>query len=292
MDDRIDQGLVLQGKLLAQLNQGRAELMPLDHHEFRVFSQFGEDGILQHLIHEAKIQRHEQVFVEFGVQNYKESNTRFLLQGCNWQGLIIDGNREWISYVADSSLCWRYNLKAKAAWIDRDNINALISSSGITGQTGILSIDIDGNDYWVWQAIHCIEPIIVVCEWNSMWGPRHAVSIPYKPAFDRTEAHYSHQYWGASIRALQLLGNEKGYELIGSNQAGNNLFFVRKDRLGRLHGRTAVDVWVDAAFSDTRDEQGHLTYLRGNERANLIRNLPIVDITTGRLTTVEELERG
>lgn len=290
MDDKLDRQLVLQGQALALLNQRQKGLKSLDTYEFRVFSQFGEDGILQHLISEADIQPKERIFVEFGVQDYQESNTRFLVQGCNWGGLIIDGSEEWMASVRNSPLCWRYNLQALAAWIDRDNINDLITSSGISGEIGILSIDIDGNDYWVWESIHCINPIIVVCEWNSIFGRHHAVSVPYNPSFSRTNSHYSHQYYGASISALATLGQSKGYELIGSNQAGNNLFFVRKDRLGRMLSSTAAEAWVTAAFSDTRDEQGHLTFLRGKQRESLISRLPIVDVFSGRLTTLEEMD--
>jgi len=294
MDDKTDQQLVLQGKALALLNLQRKEaigLQSLDAYEFRVFSQFGEDGILQHLIQEANIQTQEKIFVEFGVQDYQESNTRFLLQGCNWGGLIIDGSKEWMASVRNSTLCWRYNLQALAAWIDRDNINDLISSAGISGEIGILSVDIDGNDYWVWEAINCINPIIVVCEWNSAFGPDHSVSIPYDPLFNRLTAHYSHQYWGASIKALQKLGLKKNYELIGSNQAGNNLFLVRNDRLGRLLGSSAADAWTEAKFSDTRNEQGQLTFLRGKHRSRLIGKLPLVNTSNGQNTSLEQLNQ-
>ncbi|MCP9900659.1 hypothetical protein KBZ12_18190 [Cyanobium sp. Cruz CV13-4-11] len=294
MDDKSDRQLVLQGQALALLNRQRKEagaLQSLDAYEFRVFSQFGEDGILQHLIEEAGIQAHERIFVEFGVQDYQESNTRFLLQGCNWGGLIIDGSKEWMTSVRNSSLCWRYNLQALAAWIDRDNINELISSAGISGEIGILSVDIDGNDYWVWEAIICINPIIVVCEWNSSFGPDHSVSIPYDPLFNRLTAHHSHQYWGASVQALQQLGLKKNYELIGSNQAGNNLFFVRNDRLGRLLGSSAADAWTEAKFSDTRNEQGQLTFLRGKHRSRLIDKLPLVNTSNCQNTSLEQLKQ-
>ena len=295
MDDKSDRQLVLQGQALALLNRQRKEtgaLQPLDAYEFRVFSQFGEDGILQHLIQEAGIQAHERIFVEFGVQDYQESNTRFLLQGYNWGGLIIDGSEEWMASVRNSSLCWRYNLQALAAWIDRDNINELISSAGITGEIGILSVDIDGNDYWVWEAINCVNPIIVVCEWNSLFGPDHSVSIPYNPLFNRLTAHHSHQYWGASIKALQQLGLKKNYELIGSNRAGNNLFFVRSDRLGRLLCSSAADAWIEAKFSDTRNEQGQLTFLRGKHRTGMISKLPLVNTSNGQNTSLEQLNQN
>ena len=94
-------------------------------HEFKVFSQWGEDGIIQFLINQINIPN--RIFIEFGVQNYTESNTRFLLQNNNWSGLVIDGSQNNISYVKNDPIYWRYNLKAECAFIDRDNINRLIS---------------------------------------------------------------------------------------------------------------------------------------------------------------------
>jgi hypothetical protein len=131
----------------------------------------------------------------------------------------------------------------------------------------------------------------VVCEWNSLFGPDHSVSIPYNPLFNRLTAHHSHQYWGASIHALQQLGLKKNYALIGSNQAGNNLFFVRNDRLGRLLGSSAADAWTEAKFSDTRNEQGQLTFLRGKHRSRLIDKLPLVNTRNGQNTSLEQLNQ-
>jgi len=290
MNDLIEKSLIMQGKSLALLNQQRDDQDPLSAYEFQVFSQFGEDGILQHLIQETGIDDNEKTFVEFGVQDYQESNTRFLLQGHHWQGLIIDGSGAWMESVKTSSLYWRYNLKAIAAWIDRENINDLILSSGLQGTIGFLSIDIDGNDYWVWERISCIKPIIIACEWNSTFGKEHALSIPYDPGFNRAAAHYSHQYWGASIAALHHLAEQKGYALIGTNQAGNNLFFVDKDRLGRLKARRPEDVWVEAQFSDTRDKNGNLTFLRGDKRRQLIQDLPLVNVMNGETTSLKALK--
>jgi hypothetical protein len=290
MNDLIEKSLIMQGKSLALLNQQRDDQDPLSAYEFQVFSQFGEDGILQHLIQETGIDDNEKTFVEFGVQDYQESNTRFLLQGHHWQGLIIDGSDAWMESVKTSSLYWRYNLKAIAAWIDRENINDLILSSGLQGTIGFLSIDIDGNDYWVWERISCIKPIIIACEWNSTFGKEHALSIPYDPGFNRAAAHYSHQYWGASIAALHHLAERKGYALIGTNQAGNNLFFVDKDRLGRLKARRPEDVWVEAQFSDTRDKNGNLTFLRGSKRRQLIQDLPLVNVMNGETTSLKALK--
>jgi hypothetical protein len=287
---RLEDLLILQGRALALANAARAPLTTLEDAEFKVFSQFGEDGILQYLIRETGITRTEQVFVEFGVQDYLESNTRYLLQSDNWRGLILDGSEKYMASVRARDLYWRHDLTARSAWIDRDNINQLIIQAGIRGTIGLLSVDIDGNDYWVWERIEAVDPVIVVLEWNSVFGPEHAVTVPYDPSFVRQEAHASRLYWGASIRALASLGARKGYALVGSNTAGNNVFFVRRDRLGRLGSRTAAEAYVESRFRDSRDEAGRLDYLAGAARREAIQDLPVVDVETGETSTLRRLD--
>lgn len=287
---QIESMMILQGRGLSLHNADRAPLAHLQDAEFKVFSQYGEDGILQYLINETGLTREEQVFVEFGVQDYLESNTRFLLQGDHWRGLIIDGSKEYMDSVRRSDLYWRNDLTAVDAWIDRDNINDLIGDAGFHGDIGILSVDIDGNDYWIWEKINVVNPVIVVAEWNSVFGQRHAVSIPYARDFDRASAHYSCLYWGASMRAFEELGTRKGYALVGSNRVGNNIFFVRHDRLGRLKALNTQEAYVVSRFRDSRDAQGQLNFLSGERRYDEIKNLSVVDVSSGRMTTLQQLD--
>ncbi len=287
---QLDDLLILQGRSLALQIADRAPLARLQDAEFKVFSQFGEDGILQYLAREAGLSRGEQTFVEFGVQNYSESNTRFLLMNDHWRGLIIDGSQEYIDSVRNQDLYWRHDLTAVASWIDRDNIDRLIGDAGFSGDIGVLSIDIDGNDYWVWERIVVVNPVIVVVEWNSVFGPNHAISVPYDPAFQRQQAHHSCLYWGASIRAFEHLAAQRGYALLGSNTAANNLFFVRKDRLGRLQPRSAQEAYLESRFRDSRDASGRLNFLGGAKRRDEILDLPVIDVLNGNSTTLRGLD--
>jgi hypothetical protein len=161
---------VSQAMLHARANRMLRRVRSIQEVEFRVFSQWGEDGILDWLIE--RLPGIPDVFVEFGVQNYLEANTRLLLWLRNWRGLIIDGSALNVEQVRHQDVFWRFDLQAVAAFIDRDNINQLIASCGISGEIGVLSVDIDGNDYWVWQAIEVVKPVIVVCEYNPVFGPR------------------------------------------------------------------------------------------------------------------------
>jgi hypothetical protein len=245
--------------------------------EFRVFSQWGEDGILQFLIRHVPIEK--RTFVEFGVQDYLESNTRFLVVKDNWSGLVIDGSAKNVEKIRSSEIYWRHNICAECAFINRDNINDVIRSAGIDGDIGLLSVDIDGNDYWVWQAIDAVKPRIVVTEYNARFGADRAVSVPYDPQFVRGRAHYSMIYYGASLAALAQLGEAKGYALIGCNSAGNNAFFVRKDvQPANLPGLSVRDAYVSASFREARDSLGNLTFLSPAEEQKLLDSLPLVDL--------------
>ncbi|MEI6624661.1 MAG: hypothetical protein WCP28_22460, partial [Actinomycetes bacterium] len=171
--------------------------------------------------------------------------------------------------------------------ITQDNINTAIAGAGIAGDIGLLSVDIDGNDYWVLDAIDVVSPRILVAEYNSTFGPDAAVSVPYDPSFDRTKAHHSNLYWGASLAALCLAADRKGLAFVGSNSAGNNAFFVRRDVLGVLPTLTPQEGWVDARFRESRDAAGTLTYIGGRAaRIAVIADQPLVDVSIGALTTV------
>ena len=255
--------------------------------EFKVFSQWGEDGIIQYLI--SKINIDNFTFVEFGVETYTESNTRFLLVNDNWSGLVIDGSQENVDYIKSDPIYWQHNLKAECSFIDKDNINQIIKRNGMTGEIGLLSVDIDGNDYWVWQAIDVVNPSIVICEYNSLWGATMSVTTPYKADFFRGSAHSSNLYYGASIQALVDLAMAKGYSLVAGNKVGNNIFFVRNDLLDEVTPMTAKNVWVESQFRESRDANGELTFLDFGKRLELIANLPLVDLKTKRNITVGDL---
>ena len=249
----------------------------LHANEFRAFSQWGEDGIIQHLVRELGLQR--SVFVEFGVETYEEANTRFLLTHDNWAGLVIDGSEENIRHIRRDAIYWQFNLKAECAFITAENINGLIERNGIAGEIGLLSVDIDGNDYWVWKAIDVISPIIVVAEYNARFGPTEPVTVPYDPTFVRGTAHHSMIYYGASLAALTRLGHSKGYALIGCNSSGNNAFFVRRDRLPTsLPELTAAEAFVQHQFRETRDRNGELAFVDPRAERDLMAGLPLVQV--------------
>jgi hypothetical protein len=257
--------------------------------EFKVFSQFGEDGILQFLVAHVSVPLESEVFVEFGVESYAEANTRFLLAHDNWRGLILDGGTEMHSALERSELKWRHTIEACTAFIDRDNINRLICDAGIEGDIGLLSIDIDGNDYWVLEAIDVVSPRILALEYNAVFGPDAAVTVPYDPGFVRSKKHWTCLYWGASLAAMARLARDRGYALVTANRAGNNAFFVRRDVLGPIPEVSLADAWRPSRLRESRDRTGRLSYVsdRG-ERLRSMREMPVVDVESDRELTIAD----
>jgi hypothetical protein len=268
---KINQGLILmnQNWYLKQ----REILDNITKAEFSVFSQWGDDGIIQFLINYLDIEN--KSFIEFGVETYNECNTRFLLINDNWRGLIFDGSIENIETVKNDDIYWRFNLTAKCEFITKDNINELLLKNGFEGEIGLLHIDIDGNDYWVWKAINVVNPVIVIVEYNSLFGSENPWTIPYDESFVRSASHESNLYYGTSLSSLCDLGSEKGYAFIGCNSNGNNAYFVRTDKLKDLRVLNVTEGYVKSQFSESRGENGVLTFVRDHKRIDVISGLEI-----------------
>ena len=277
---------LLNGKMFANLNKGKVADGLADV-EFKVFSQYGDDGIINYLTSNLDITN--KVFVEFGVENYTESNTRFLLMNDNWRGLVMDGSDQNVRYIKSDIITRRFDIKSKAVFVTAENINDVIKEHGIEGEIGLLSVDIDGNDYWVWKAINVVNPVIVVSEFNSVWGPDKPYTIPYDPSFYRTDYHYSNLCYGSSLLSLCDLAEEKGYAFVGCNTMGNNAYFVRKNKLGNLlKPLTAGEGYVRSNFSESRNETGHWTYLKGSDRIKKMNGVKVYNTRTKALETINE----
>lgn len=256
--------------------------------EFKVFSQWGEDGIIQWLIRQIPIKN--ETFIEFGVENYREANTRFLLEENNWSGMIIDGSKQNMDSVKKEELYWRYDLKAVDAFITRENINELLAQSGFDEDLGLLSIDIDGNDYWVWEKIEVVKPRIVICEYNPIFGADRAVTVPYRADFNRTKAHYSNLFFGASLKALRALAEHKGYVFIGTNSNAANAFFVRKDLAQYIPESVKNNYqFVQYKARQGLDIKGKLLFLSPREERDLISNMIVWDLEQEKEVRVGEL---
>lgn len=269
---------VLFGKILVNqiLNK---EVTSLKDVEFKIFSQFGDDGIIQWLINNIDIDN--EFFVEFGVENYKEANTKFLMFNNNWSGFVMDGSTENIENLKKQDYFWKYDLKAKDVFITKENINDLLLEQNINPNVGLLHIDLDGNDYYIFNEINCLNPNILILEYNSLYGIEREISVPYKEDFYRTKAHYSNLYFGASLKALHSLAYKKGFVFIGCNQAGNNAYFVRKDKINsKIKEVSLEEGYVKSKFRESRNRNGELNFLDKIEAYNEIKGLPIYNTHT------------
>ena len=255
--------------------------------EFRVFSQFGDDGIIDALV---EYIRPPETFVELGTGDYTESNTRYLLITRQWRGFICDGNTRLMNRVRQDTVTWQFGLTVADRFITRGNVNALLEEFGFTGELGLLSIDLDGNDWYIWDALTSVTPAIVVAEYNAVFGGTAPVSVPYDDAFQRFAKESTGLYWGTSLPALEVLAGRKGYAFVGCNSAGNNAYFVRHDLVDRLPAALRRGRFVDARFRDSRGPDGSLSHLSGRARLDAIAHMPVVDVTTGRTLPLKEIE--
>jgi hypothetical protein len=280
ISDYSERSLVLSGRLTASALTRQRSISDLSEVEFRVYSQWGEDGIIEWLV--SRVQLPNTRFVEFGVGNFYEANCRFLLLNRNWKGLVMDSSTDYMRSLRSEAIYWKYDLTAVPAFISAENINELIAGNGFAGPLGILSIDIDGNDYWIWNAVTAVDPAIVICEYNPIFGDTRAVSIPYDPTFARFSGHYSGLYFGCSIPALRYLAGRRGYTFVGTNSNGINAFFVRNDLAAPVAALLGECRAFPSRHRDSRDQSGHLSYVAGAARFDLIRHLPVIDVTSGR----------
>ena len=253
-----------QGIILSKYNEN-SSYDNIAKHEFKVFSQGGEDGIIQYLVNNLKIEN--KTFIEFGVEDFSESNCRFLLMKDKWKGFVVDGSEKNIKNLKNSNYFWKHDLQAIDKFINSSNIEDILSKSGFDKDLGILSIDIDGNDYYVLEKINNFKPRILICEYNSLFGSQRKISIPYDEKFNMTKAHYSNLYWGASLPALVFLANKKGYEFIYSCSNGINAFFVRKDLLNDKIKRLDIkEGYKKSPYRISRNKKYELSYLSFEER--------------------------
>ena len=278
--------LNLAGQQAGFLVRGKERIRHLGDVEFRVRSQWGEDGIIDWLCE--RLPAMPRSFVEFGVENFAEANCRFLLENRGWKGLIFDGNDGYMAGLRDTELYWKFDLTAVAAFITAENINGLITEHGFAGELGILSVDIDGNDFWVLKAIDVVQPWLVIAEVNTVFGDLQPLTVPYWADFDRFKAHYSGQYFGCSVESVRQLLANRGYTYLGTNTNGVNAFFCKTALCGDLAERVEQAITWPQRHRDSRNLDVQLDFQRGLAKYDLIKDLPVVNTVTGALTAVKD----
>tara|TARA_B100000989_G_C19510468_1_gene458759 strand:- start:881 stop:1849 length:969 start_codon:yes stop_codon:yes gene_type:complete len=284
--DFSEKKIFLKGKQLEDLNKQKNQISDFKEVEFSVFSQFGEDGIISWIIE--KIPEIKKVFVEIGTQDYWESNTRFLLKSKNWKGYIIDNSKKSINKIKTQRIYWQHNLKAIEFFVKKENINLLIAKNIKEKNIGLLSIDIDGNDYWVLNEINGLSPAIIVCEFNSIFGDLHKISVPYDENFDRNKAHFSNMYFGASINAFITMLKKKGYKFLGTSSTGINAFFVNDEFKSYFDNCIGENKIYPTLARESLDISGKLTHEDIFKALDKIKNLEVFDFDENKTKKITQ----
>lgn len=242
--------------------------------EFSTCSQNGEDGILLFIF--SIIGTTNKRVVEAAAGDGIECNAANLILNHGWEGLLLDGNAALIergkAFYGQRNNAWRLRRLPPAlihAWIDRDNIDELIGSHGMAGPIDLLSLDMDGIDFWIWKAIQSAQPRVVVVEYNNRWSSDQSLTVPYARDFVGKGASVDGEgYFGASLKAFTCLAKEKGYRLIGANSPNTNAFFMKDD----VGVDNFPEVSVESCLASAYAIHQHAT------KYPLIKNLPVIEV--------------
>ena len=203
----------------------------LDQLQFRVFSQYGEDGLLHYIF--SMIGAEKKTLVEICCGNGMQCNAANLIINHGWKALLIDGNETKVNaarkFFADRPECENWPPKVVHSWVDAESINQTIRQNGIRGDIDLLSIDLDGNDYWIWDAIDCISPRVVIAEYQNSLGSDKAKTQKYNPNFVAESNSTGLSLFGTSLPALVHLARKKGYRLVARQNMCINAVFMRND---------------------------------------------------------------
>lgn len=222
----------------------------LTRHELRVFSQNGEDGVIEEILRRIGIV--SRACVEFGVETGIEGNCIFLADVLGWDALFMEGHPDRFAALA-AKYRHRPGVTTRNAMVGPGNIDALLAEAGVPTELDVLSIDVDGADYWIWQAIERVRPRVVVVEYNSALDPARRLVQPLEPAggWDGTD------YFGASLGALTSLAHEKGYRLVHTDLAGVNAFYVARELAAPFPPEERVPVRAPNYFLTGRGHPPH-----------------------------------
>ena len=240
--------------------------------DYKVFSQNGEDGIIDYLLFSLNIVTPK--FIEIGIGNYEESNTRYLFETTNSKGLIIDCIENLKTKVLRSTKLWRGDLKIIEDFVGSENINKILEENSFDKEIDLFSLDIDGIDYWVLKKIPNNFSKIIVAEYNSNFGHELEITVPNIKRFNRNKYHYSNLCFGTSLKALINLLEKKNYTFIGTDISKLNAFFVSNLELNKINldipNKNDLQKFTNSNLRESRDKSGNLSYLSGNKKINEI----------------------
>jgi hypothetical protein len=272
LDSAASSQILFQLEIRRLVQEGKV-LPPLRDMGFKVFSQADEDGILLYLF--SVIGARTKTCVEICAGDGSECNTANLILNHGWHALLVDGSKELVArgteFYRRSSRTSLFPPIFVCSWVTRDNVNELLTGQGFSGEVDLLSLDLDGVDYWIWERITAIAPRVVVLEYQDILGPDRSWTVPYADdfnGFSRSSTNGHPNYCGASLLAFVKLGRRKGYRLVGINRYGYNAFFIREGIAEDL----IPTLEVKDCFSHPKVAMGM------RERFPLIKDFPWVEV--------------
>ncbi len=259
--------------------------------ECKVFSQHGEDGIINYLLVKIGIIRPN--FIEIGVGDYTEANTRFLYDRFYPKGIIIDCEKNLKEKIISNTNFWKGSLLPIEKNIDTKNINEIIANN-CDFNIDLFSIDIDGIDYWIIDKLDLSNVKIFIAEYNPIYGADMEVTVPNLKNFNRKDYHYSNLCYGMSLMALNNIMVKKNFYFIGTNSTRNNAFFVsEKFKQSEYFPNITIknlDYYTDFNYRESRDKKNKLNYISGKNRINEIKDCHVIDIQdNNKIKKISEL---
>jgi len=245
--DKINNKLNVMNEILLDIHSATGiqdNLNELNNFEYQVYSQNGEDGLLNEILNRLNIKT--GFFIEIGVQDGLETNTTYLLMK-GWKGLWIEADK---NYTLDITNTFREEINSKALilkneFVTTENIEQILINANVPSTIDVLSIDIDSNDYWIWEKIKTQSPRVVIIEYNAF--------IPYDVEWIMN--YQKNKIWdystafNSSLKSLEKLGKIKGYKLVACCKNGVNAFFVRKDLItGQFPALDIHDIYMPIRY--------------------------------------------
>ena len=255
--------------------------------ELKIFSQFGEDGIIDYLLYKLKLNSKIK-FIEIGTGDYEEANTRFLCESRICSGLLIDKIKD-LKFVQKRDFFWKNDLYFCQKTITPSNISSVINSYGFKNDCNLLSIDIDGNDFWVLKNIELSHVDIVVAEYNPLFGSNLSLTVPQDDNFDRNR--FKKIFYGASLTAIIELMESKGFMFVGANSACNNAFFINKNKKEFFLNLKVEELkeYTKFTFREIKENS-----YKENQISNLIdkiKDFEIYDLNKKKIFKIKELKK-
>jgi hypothetical protein len=280
----------LSKNFLLDLDLNLDKIKRLDQVDYKVFSQNGEDGIIQYLIKSLKLKNIK--FVEIGTEDYIESNTRYIFETMRCDGLIIDPLSNLEKKIkANLKNFWKNNLKIHNNFVNSQNIIKILKRNEFQNDIDLFSIDIDGIDYWIIKKLRPEISKIFVAEYNAYFGPELEITVPNIKNFNRNSYHYSNLCWGVSLKSLIKIMVEKNYTFVGTNNFRNNAFFISNQYINQIKIRKPniknLSEFTDAKYNENRNKFGNLTY--HHEKLSIIKDCEVINLKNNKLTKISKI---